>query len=74
LRDPRLDDMFWTSFEIVASTSPPDPRLREEAFWLGDGWTLIDATTGREASLAIASSTGLRDDGRRIVLRGLYRG
>jgi hypothetical protein len=74
LRDPQFDDMFWTSFEIVASTSPPDPRLREDAFWMGERWKLIDAATGSEASLAVASSAGLRDDGRRVVLRGLHAG
>ncbi len=72
LRDPRLDDTFWTSFEIVASTAPPDPRLRDDAFWLGEGWKIVDAATGRAASLAIASSAGLRDGGRRVVLRGLH--
>ena len=72
LRDPRPDEMFWTSFEVVASTAPPDPRLRDEAFWLGNDWTLVDAGTGRVAALAIASSAGLRDERRRVVLRGLY--
>ena len=72
LREPQFDDMFWTSFEVVASTAPADPRLREDAFWQGEGWTVIDSATGREASLAVASSAGLREDGRRVVLRGLY--
>lgn len=72
LRDPRFAEMFWTSFEIVAATSPADPRLHEDAFWLSDAWRLMDATTGRAASMAFASSAGLGDGGRRIVLRGLH--
>ncbi len=72
LRDPQFAEMFWTSFEVAASTTPPDPRLRDEAFWQGDAWTLVDAMTGRAAPLAIASSAGLGDDGRRVTLRGAY--
>ena len=72
LHKPQFHEMFWTSFEIVASTTPADPRLREDAFWLSDAWRLVDAATGRTASMAFASSAGLREGGRRVVLRGLY--
>jgi len=72
LRDPQFAEMFWTSFEIVTSTSPPDSRLRSHEFWMCAHRKVIDARTGREASLAVASSAGLGDDGRRVVLRGLY--
>ena len=70
LRDPRVADTSWTSFAIVASTTPPDPRLRDDAFWLHADWKLVDARSGREAPNAIASASGLRDGGRRITLRG----
>lgn len=71
LREPRLDDMFWVSVEIVPATTPADPRLSDDAFWLSDTWTLVDALTGRVATRAVASSAGLRREDHRVVLRGL---
>ena len=70
LRDPQFAEMFWTSFAIVPSTVPPDPRLRDDAFWLRARWQLVDAVTGREAPRVVASASGLRKGGRRITLRG----
>jgi len=70
LREPRVADTTWTSFAIVATTRPPDPRLRDDAFWLRASWQLVDARTGREAPNVVASASGLRDGGRRIALRG----
>lgn len=70
LRDPQFADTFWTSFEIAPSGKPPDPRLRDDAFWLRAHWTLVDARTGRAAPNAVASASGLRKGRRRITLRG----
>lgn len=71
LRDPQTDDMFWTSFEVVPSTSPADARLTDDGFWLDGDWQLVDIASGRPSPLAIASAAGLRGDRRRVVLRGL---
>ena len=72
LQHPEFQDMFWTSFEIVPATEPPDPRLADDAFWLGDAWQLVDDVSGRIAPLAVASNAGLQRDANRVVIRGLH--
>ena len=72
LQHPEFQDMFWTSLEIVAATQPPDARLADDAFWLGDEWQLVDAATGCVAALAVASAAGLPRGANRVVIRGLH--
>jgi hypothetical protein len=74
LRHPRLDDMFWVSLEIVPLTSPADPRLDDDEFWLDGGWTLLELGTGQVAKLAIASASGLQRREKRVLIRGLDAG
>ena len=74
LRHPRLDDMFWVSLEIVPLTTPADPRLADEDFWLDRGWSVVELGTGRVARYAIASASGPRRAENRVVIRGLDAG
>ena len=72
LRDPQFAEMFWTSLEIVPSTDPADPRLADDEFWWRCQWQLIDASTDREAPLAVASAAGLQGVANRVTMRGLH--
>lgn len=63
--------MFWIAFAIAPATEPPDHRLMDDAFWAGDTWQIVGATTGREAGPVIASIEGLDRVRQRVLLRGI---
>lgn len=72
LRSPRTEDMFWVSLEIVPLSTPADPCLYSDDFWLSGAWELIDAKTNQKAPYVIASSAGMDKPNNRVLLRGLY--
>ncbi len=74
LRHPRLDDMFWVSLEIFPLTTPADPRLSDEDFWLDRSWSVVELSTGRAAQYAISSASGLLRAENRVLIRGLDAG
>jgi hypothetical protein len=72
LRSPILEDMFWTSLEIVPLTKPADLRLNDDNFWITGVWEIIDARTDKPVPNVIASSAGIDRPRGRVVLRGVH--
>lgn len=72
LHNPVPEDMFWLSLEIAPLTTPADPRLSDDGFWLHGVWEIIDVQTNKPVPNVIVSSAGLNHHSGRILLRGIY--
>ena len=72
LRSPVLEDMFWTSLEIVPLTELAAHKLNDDIFWIQNKWEIFDMHTGKPVPNVIASSVGIDRIRGRILLRGLH--
>ncbi len=71
---PFFTELAWVSLEIVPLEEPADPRLFDDAFWLGNSWRLVDSQTGLAEPFAAVSGSGLDAARRRVSIWGLRTG
>lgn len=62
-------DQFWFALRVDPQGDATDQRLCDPGFWLGNGWQVVDASTGAVEPHVFAATEPLEADGR-VRLRG----